>query len=335
MFFGVLPAFKPLFLNGLPGHLTFTNESFVTFHVLWLNAHHGGCRNGRPRKAMTTNANRDRLKTIAAIALLTMFGSATLMRARESTLSVSRSSEPEQAFFDGPISFEPNRGLAERDVKFLARGPGYVLYVTERGTVLSLRQDAGVNEHPVSASISISLVEASPERRLVALGTLPGHSSYFLGSDRTKWITGIPNFSEVQFQDVYRGIHISCRGRHGSLEYGFKLEPGAVPEDIVMDIEGGSSVQLTASGDVAIGTREAELRFRKPIAFQEVDGAKRLVPARFVVKKRRVTFALGSYDRSKILIIDPVLSYSNHHKQPQASTGQGGLAPSGLSKVAR
>ncbi|HZQ70286.1 MAG TPA: hypothetical protein VFA68_17290 [Terriglobales bacterium] len=283
---------------------------------------------------MTSGANHDRLKGIAAIILLTLFGAVTLMYAGKGATSISRSLESEQTFFDGPISFEPNRGQAERDVKFVARGPGYVLYLTDRGTLLSLRQDVGVGERAVTGSIAVNLADSSHKSRLVALGALPGNSSYFIGADRKEWITGIPNFSEVQFQEVHPGIHVTCRGRHGSLEYDFKVAPGAMTRDIVMEIMGASSIQLTASGDLAIRTRQAELRFQKPNAYQEIDGAKRPVTARFVVNKRRVTFALGSYDRSKLLIIDPVLSYSNHLQQPQVSTGQSGLRP-GLKKVAR
>ncbi|MBZ5544403.1 MAG: hypothetical protein LAO07_12090, partial [Acidobacteriia bacterium] len=41
-----------------------------------------------------------------------------------------------------PISFEVNRGQTDRGVKFLARGPGYTLFLTPHETVLALHGPA-------------------------------------------------------------------------------------------------------------------------------------------------------------------------------------------------
>src|ERR1039458_3590789 len=38
-----------------------------------------------------------------------------------------------------PLAFEPNRGQTDPQVKFLARGKGYTLFVTAQGVVLSLK----------------------------------------------------------------------------------------------------------------------------------------------------------------------------------------------------
>ena len=38
-----------------------------------------------------------------------------------------------------PLRFEANRGQTDKQVRFLARGPGYGLFLTENGAVLRLR----------------------------------------------------------------------------------------------------------------------------------------------------------------------------------------------------
>ena len=40
-----------------------------------------------------------------------------------------------------PLSFEANRGQTDRQVKFLARGSGYTLFLTGDAAVLSLRRE--------------------------------------------------------------------------------------------------------------------------------------------------------------------------------------------------
>src|SRR5207244_2883844 len=51
-------------------------------------------------------------------------------------------------------------------------------------------------------------------------------------------------------------------------------------------------------------------RLRRPIAYQEINGARHEVPVKFKLNGHTVTFKLGAYDRNEPLTIDPVLIYS-------------------------
>ncbi|MGH9283333.1 MAG: SBBP repeat-containing protein, partial [Acidimicrobiales bacterium] len=53
-----------------------------------------------------------------------------------------------------------------------------------------------------------------------------------------------------------------------------------------------------------------EVRQKRPVAYQQVDGARRPVDAAFAVSGTRVGFTLGTFDRSRALVIDPTLAYS-------------------------
>src|ERR1017187_8295427 len=46
---------------------------------------------------------------------------------------------PDSNFGKLPLAFEPNQGQTDPQVKFLARGGGYILFVTAQGAVLSLK----------------------------------------------------------------------------------------------------------------------------------------------------------------------------------------------------
>src|SRR6185436_6392240 len=48
---------------------------------------------------------------------------------------------------------------------------------------------------------------------------------------------------------------------------------------------------------------------RRPLAYQEVDGHRRVVEARYVVHGREVALKLGDYQRDRSLVIDPELAY--------------------------
>jgi len=54
------------------------------------------------------------------------------------------------AFNNRPLSFERNEGQTDPRVKFVSRGPGYNLFLTDTEAVLSLQEKAG--EHPSAAT---------------------------------------------------------------------------------------------------------------------------------------------------------------------------------------
>ena len=65
-----------------------------------------------------------------------------------------------------PLAFEANRGQADEEVKFLARGAGYTVFLTSTDAVLSLRGRSG------RAVVRVRPVGASAAARIVADGEL-------------------------------------------------------------------------------------------------------------------------------------------------------------------
>jgi hypothetical protein len=205
-----------------------------------------------------------------------------------------------------PLSFEPNRGQATPGTLYLARGNGYLVSVEPGGSHVLLRTRSK------SAQISTQLVGAAAHPSLEALDPLPGHSSYFRGNDATKWLTNIPNYGKIRASGVYPGIDVIYYGNQSQLEYDFVLNPGANPAKIRMRFDGVSSLRNDKDGNLVLTTPAGEIIQRKPAIYQTVAGERRAVPGHFVLQGRRtVAFELATYDRSRPLVIDPVLVYSS------------------------
>jgi hypothetical protein len=211
--------------------------------------------------------------------------------------------------FQAPISFEPNQGQTDDRVKFMARGSGYNLFLTPSNALFSLRQAGSSNDLVLtdSAVFTMSVVGANPAPRLSGRDELPGRSSYFLGGDSKKWRTNIPNFGKVQYEDIYPGIDLVYHGIHGQLEYDFIVRPGSSPATIVMEFTGMKDIHLSSRGELVLETVRGQICFHKPVAYQEDQGNRRTIQTRYRwIHKHRVGFAVGAYDSSKTLIIDPV-----------------------------
>jgi hypothetical protein len=136
-------------------------------------------------------------------------------------------------------------------------------------------------------------------------------SNYFIGRSPANWHSNIPNYGRVGFKQVYPGIDLTYYGSGRQLEHDFAVAAGADPAKIVFRLTGGKLRLDRASGDLVLRTQAGELRLRKPIAFQDWDDGRRSVAASYqLLSGNQIGFRLGSYDRKRQLVIDPLLVYS-------------------------
>lgn len=211
-------------------------------------------------------------------------------------------------YFEGPISFEPNQGQADTQVKFVARGAGYNLFLMTNNAMFSFRDDGEHEGSPRQKPqlLTMTVVGANPTPRITGEDRLPAQSSYFLGADPKSWHTSIPNFGKVQYENIYPGIDLVFHGLKGQLEYDFLVHPGATPEVIAVAFKGSNRLELNSHGELVLQAGAGRVFFHKPIAYQQEGKIRQIVPAHYrMTGKNRVGFVVGPYDPSKPLTIDP------------------------------
>lgn len=211
-----------------------------------------------------------------------------------------------------PLIFEPNQGQASPSVKFLSHGAGYGLFLDPTGAVLSMQTAHSSRAGHSEQFVRMKLV-GSNQAAMAGTDPLPGKSNYILGNDPKKWHSGIPQFAGVQYASVYPGIDLVFYGNQGRLEYDFKVAPGADPSRAELQFDGASKMELNEGDLVLTGKDDGGLRLQAPQIYQR-DGDRRVpVAGRFILRAaNRVGFEIGSYDRSRELIIDPVLIFSSY-----------------------
>jgi len=227
-----------------------------------------------------------------------------------------------------PLHFESNRGQTHKDVRFLSRGPGYSLYLTASEAVLVLGKpdrDTKRDPHSTQASpdakaqgesvaLRMSLVGAARKPLMSGLEEQPGKTNYFIGKDPAKWRTDVPTYAKVHYRGVYPGIDLVYYGNQRQLEYDFVVAPGADPKKIVLGFKGTDELEIDAQGDLVLHTPGGNIRQHKPVIYQEIDGVRREIDGRYVIKSgKRVGFRLAAYDTTRPLVIDPVvIAYSSY-----------------------
>ncbi|MFO0907368.1 MAG: SBBP repeat-containing protein [Isosphaeraceae bacterium] len=212
------------------------------------------------------------------------------------------------AAIDLPLSFEANLGQSSGSVQFLARGQGYGLALSDGEAELSLRQSDGD-----TATVFMTLVGARPDAAATGDDLLPGKVNYFLGDDPSAWITDVPTFARVKYQDVYPGVDLVYYGNQGRLEYDFVVDPYVDPSPIAVRYGGINGARLDASGNLILAATGGDVVVHRPILYQTINGVRHDVAGRFDLRSdSSVGFVVGAYDRSQPLVIDPILVYSTY-----------------------
>lgn len=214
-------------------------------------------------------------------------------------------------------------------VAFLAHGRRYTLSLSDSGALLSLAPKTGFEfQPPASGSqqstekearaaadsiLTILLRNAKPQQGINGEDRLPGTINYLIGSDPTKWKTAIPTFAKVRYTGIYPGVDLIYYGNQQQLEFDFVVAPGGHPQQIQMRMSGSRRLSLDREGNLTIVAGDGSITLRSPVVYQERNGQRSPVAGSFrLLGRHTVGFALGRYDRTRPLVIDPILTYSTY-----------------------
>jgi hypothetical protein len=223
-----------------------------------------------------------------------------------------------------PLRFEPNMGQFDARVRYIVRGGGPTVFLTDSEAVMVLTRREGrpgdrLRSHAEASKVEDAVVRmkftgAQKPAGWAGLEKQPGISNYFIGNDPSRWHTDVPNYSRVEARDLYPGISLVAYGNAGHLEYDLNVAPGADPAQVQLAWEGADSLRLNADGDLVLATRLGEVVQKRPTVFQDLGGRRTEVASHYTMGAgNKVRFELAAYDHTRPLRIDPlVLVYSTY-----------------------
>jgi hypothetical protein len=211
-----------------------------------------------------------------------------------------------------PLIFEANEGQHDRRASFVSRTPDYTLYLTGHDATIV---HASHKKNGAGSALSMEWLNASSMASAEGDARIAANSNYFIGQDSSQWHSSVPNYERVKLNGLYPGIDLIYYGNHDRLEYDLTVAPGADPDVIRLRIDGAKNIRLDkASGDLlvrdAIGS---VMRLRKPLLYQGPAEQKtqHTVAGHYILSARNtISFAVGAYDHTQPLVIDPYVVYS-------------------------
>ncbi len=164
-----------------------------------------------------------------------------------------------------------------------------------------------------------------PGARLVepeARGLLPWRSNFFLGNDPSGWRTNVPSFQEILYPQLYPGIDLVYRASDSGVKYDFVVSPGGDPRDIALRFQGARTLGIGSAGQLLVRGAIGGFADAPPVALQ---GDSRVDCPFTLGDSSTVGFDCGSYDRTRTLVIDPLV-YSTYLGGSGSESSWGAIA---------
>ena len=259
------------------------------------------------------------LTTLAFV--LALAASTITMQAGVSPSRRAQSTMP-PAFVENVGQARFSDGRAATHVDATVSLPGAVAYVHGTGLHIALSRvhtDTSVRSFERTYDVDefrvdMRLIGSNPSPRLERLQQVPGNVRYILPGMSEKGSRANLH-STLVYHDVWPGIDLRMYLTLQGVKYDFVVHPGADPRRIAFAYDGGAQPTLQQNGDFSIATPLGTIGERAPyVVTATPDGnAGKVIPSSFDISGQSVRFAIGEYDRSATLIVDPQRVWATYY----------------------
>ncbi len=215
------------------------------------------------------------------------------------------------------VPFVANQGQTDKQVKFYAATFGGTVFVTDKGEIVYSLPAAGGERFKTGAVIKEIPLNAK-KRVVTGQERAKATVNYFKGNDKAQWKKNLPTYDVVSLGEVFTGVDLKLRAYGSNVEKLFYVRPQADPGKIAMTVEGAELLKVNKKGELEAVTAQGPVTFTKPVAYQEINGKRIEVPVAYRLAENSAFriphsalgygFTVGPYDRSRELVIDPLLA---------------------------
>jgi gliding motility-associated-like protein len=152
----------------------------------------------------------------------------------------------------------------------------------------------------IGAQSEVSLMGEKPQKH---------YYNYFLGKDQQRWKSGIHPVMAVNYAGLYPGIDAHVYSEDANIKYDIILHPGADINQVKLQYNGLDKLALQ-DGKLVMSTSLGDITESIPFSYQYVDGIRKEVKCKFVLRDGQVSFDIvKGYDARYDLYIDPTLVF--------------------------
>jgi gliding motility-associated-like protein len=235
-----------------------------------------------------------------------------------------------------PALFVENKGQWVPEARFKAELPYGAVFITDQGFVYNFVSQADMEKvHELYEEDKGVDVWAETIRhhayKVNFVGANTNHPeytkqeksktlfNYFIGNDQSRWVGNVGLYGNVIHKNIYNGIDVSISTINQSVKYDFVVAAGADAGQVSLSFDGVKPV-VTAKGELKLTTSVNEVVEKAPYCYQDIDGKRVTVPAKYQLDNGILSFAFPQgYNHAFPLVIDPELTFATYSGGNSAS----------------
>jgi gliding motility-associated-like protein len=217
-----------------------------------------------------------------------------------------------------------NKGQWAEQVLFQSRSQKHNIWIQQHGFLYDIRDYSKLQHahlHPGEATEAIDYRQTVVAAHFVGSNEVTQirkhhpsqhYYNYFIGNDRSKWVSGVYSYNQAVLEDFYTGIDMKIFDDEARFKYELWCSPGSDAKQIAIDYKGAEQLRIDEKGNLVVTTPLGDLIEQAPVAYQILNGKISEVSCAFELNGNRVTFALGNYSKHATLVIDPTLVFATY-----------------------
>ncbi len=201
-------------------------------------------------------------------------------------------------------SFVENKGQVHQDCAYFVRASSAFIYILNNGDIVySSEGKGGVLD---AKDNFIEHIQATKTPTILPLSENNAFVHEYVSSNNEIQHFKSGKFENLVFEDVFDGISMDLIVQESTIEKRFIVGAFANPNQIKISLA-GSIPCINEAGELLLHSKSKEIMYSKPFAYQSINGVNHIVDVAYKVTENAYGFEVGDYDKTKELIIDPLL----------------------------
>lgn len=206
------------------------------------------------------------------------------------------------------LLFEQNKGQFNEVVLFKSStSNAEAIFLEDKIRFAAYSKDTSLQKSSISNVWDMVFVGANKPTLVPKKEQITKYNYY---TSYANGITGVSNFGELWYQNIYSNIDLRLYSREsGEMEYDYVVLPDGDPSKIKFRMDGVKDLLVNENGELEFTVAAGRLAKGKPYTYQVIDGVEIEIPSRYVIgENNEITFELlDKYNKNYELIIDPII----------------------------
>ncbi len=160
------------------------------------------------------------------------------------------------------------------------------------------------------------LINSNPAAQIIASDKQEYYENYYTTGNADSGITNVRTYKTITYKDVYPYMDMVLHAQANGMKYEFIVHPGGKVSDIQMQWNGLENIKKLKNSGIEYSCSLGKMIESKPVSFQ----GENIVGSDFIKTENKITFKIGTYDKTKPLVIDPTLEWATYYSGDYSSS---------------